>query len=110
MNPDPDVTREILTSLWKVHILHHAGQHPVVGNWMLHELRDHGHDVSPGTLYPLLRRMEGHGWLSSESRGPGRRAPRAYALTPRGAQVLVTVRAALLELVSELADAPGPTS
>ena len=99
---DPDVVREILSSLWKIHILHHAGEHAVVGNWMLQELREHGYDVSPGTLYPLLHRMEERGWLASEKRGEGTRAPRAYSLTPKGEQVLDTVRAALRELVREV--------
>ena len=55
---------EILRPLWKVHILHHAGETPIVGNWMLEELREHGYRVSPGTLYPLLGRMVRLGWLS----------------------------------------------
>lgn len=104
---DPDVVREILSSLWKVHILHHAGEHPVVGNWMLRELREHGYDVSPGTLYPLLRRMEDRGCLTSEKQGAGTRAPRAYSLTSSGEQVLTTVRSALRELMRELDERPS---
>lgn len=103
---DPYVVREILSSLWKIHILHHAGKHPVVGNWMLQELREHGYDVSPGTLYPLLHRMEERGWLSSEKQGDSTRAPRAYSLTSSGEQVLATVRTALHELVRELDEQP----
>ena len=103
---DPDVVREILSSLWKIHILHHAGMHPVVGNWMLHELREHGYDVSPGTLYPLLQRMEERGWLASVRQGEGSRSARAYSLTPKGEEVLATVRAALRELMLELDEAP----
>lgn len=103
---DPDVVREILSSLWKVHILHHAREHPVVGNWMLQELREHGYDVSPGTLYPLLQRMEDRGWLASERQGEGSRAPRAYSLTSKGEQVLATVRAALRELMREVDEHP----
>ncbi|MPY87028.1 MAG: hypothetical protein GEU99_03820 [Luteitalea sp.] len=57
------VTREILLGFWKVHILHHAAERPVVGQWMLGELRRHGYDLSPGTLYPLLKRMQRNGWL-----------------------------------------------
>jgi len=59
------VSREILLAFWKVHILHHAAEDGVVGTWMLGELRHHGYDVSPGTLYPLLKRMERFGWLTS---------------------------------------------
>ena len=55
---DDALEREILRPLWKVHILHHAQEGPIVGHWMLEELREHGYRVSPGTLYPLLARME----------------------------------------------------
>lgn len=104
---DPDIVREILSSFWKVHILHHAGEHPVVGNWMLRELREHGYEVSPGTLYPMLQRMEERGWLSSERHGEGSRARRAYSLTPKGQQVLAIVRESLAELMRELDERPG---
>jgi PadR family transcriptional regulator PadR len=32
-------TREIVLGFWKTHILHHADEGPVVGHWMLQELR-----------------------------------------------------------------------
>ena len=57
-----DLEREILRPLWKVHILHHALKGEIIGHWMLEELREHGYRVSPGTLYPLLARMEKLGW------------------------------------------------
>ena len=60
------IAREILLGFWKVHILHHAAEGPVVGQWILNELRSHGYEVSPGTLYPMLRRMEERGWLRCE--------------------------------------------
>jgi hypothetical protein len=37
---------------------HHAGEEPVVGQWMMRELRRHGYEVSQGTLYALLASME----------------------------------------------------
>lgn len=95
------VNREILLAFWKIHILHHAAEGPVVGNWMLKELRHHGYDASPGTLYPLLARMEEHGWLSSTVTGSGPKAARAYRLTEAGAAVLEVVQAQMGELVGE---------
>lgn len=53
--------RDITRSFWKIHILQHADQHPIIGNWMLEELREHGYRISPGTLYPLLDRLREHG-------------------------------------------------
>jgi PadR family transcriptional regulator PadR len=97
------INREILLALWKIHILHHAGEEPIVGNWMLRELRNHGYEASPGTVYPMLRRMEAKGWLTCErspKRGP--RAPRAYSLTRKGRGVLEELRARVAELHREL--------
>ena len=98
------VSREILLGFWKVHILHHAGEGAVHGHWMLTELRRHGYDLSPGTLYPLLQRMARLGWLKSKSdpRG-GRRARRDYLLTPKGRTVLAGVREQVRELHDEIA-------
>ena len=97
------VGREILLGLWKVHILHHAAERPLVGLWMLRELRQHGYEVSPGTLYPLLRRMVAHGWLRCRVAAPGGpRARKSYSLTARGAEVLELVRVQVEELAREL--------
>lgn len=96
------VSREILLSFWKVHILHHAAEGAVVGQWMLQELRRHGYEVSPGTLYPLLQRMERNGWLRSVVSGKGSRARRDYFLTPAGREVLEIVHAQLDELRREV--------
>lgn len=42
----PAVDREILRPLWKIHILHHAGEGPILGHWMLEELfREVFHDA-----------------------------------------------------------------
>jgi DNA-binding PadR family transcriptional regulator len=104
------VTREILLGFWKVHILHHAAEHPVVGQWVLTELRRHGYDISPGTLYPLLKRMERHGWLRSESDpAAGLRGRRYYHLTARGASVLDSLRATVAELHHEIVEDAKPS-
>lgn len=51
------VDREILLSFWKVHILYHASEKAIHGQWILTELRRHGYKISHGTLFPLLARM-----------------------------------------------------
>jgi PadR family transcriptional regulator PadR len=105
--------REILLGFWKVHILHHAAEHPIIGQWVLSELRRHGYDVSPGTLYPLLKRMERNGWLRSEvAVGDGSRRRRYYHLTARGAALLNDLREIVVELHHEVVEeaprhAPG---
>jgi PadR family transcriptional regulator, regulatory protein PadR len=97
------VGREILLGFWKAHILHHAEEGALHGQWMLTELHEHGYAVSPGTLYPLLQRMERMGWLKSrvDPRG-GRRARRDYKLTAQGREVLAMVREQIKELYEEV--------
>jgi PadR family transcriptional regulator PadR len=99
------LTREILLGFWKVHILHHAAERPIIGQWVLTELRHHGYDISPGTLYPLLKRLERNGWLRSEvAVGDGKRRRRYYHLTRRGSAVLDVLRDAVTELRHEIVD------
>jgi DNA-binding PadR family transcriptional regulator len=96
-------SREILLSFWKVHILHHASAGTVHGQWVVTELRRHGYEISPGTLYPLLHRMQRNGWL--KGRKAPRRGPRArmdYRLTADGQKVLALVRERLTELYREV--------
>lgn len=103
------LTREILLGFWKVHILHHAAEHPVIGQWVLTELRRHGYDISPGTLYPLLKRLERNGWLRSEvAVGEGKRRRRYYHLTARGAAVLDVLRDTVVELHHEVVEEAAP--
>lgn len=105
------LTREILLGFWKVHILHHAAEHPVIGQWVLTELRRHGYDISPGTLYPLLKRLERNGWLRSEvAVGEGKRRRRYYHLTARGAAVLDVLRETVVELHHEVVEEAAPHS
>jgi DNA-binding PadR family transcriptional regulator len=98
-----ELAREILLSFWKVHILHHAAEEPVVGQWMLEELRRHGYEVSPGTLYPVLKRLEARRWLRCRvDPAGGKRARREYFLTARGRRALEVVRGYLAELQEEV--------
>jgi DNA-binding PadR family transcriptional regulator len=96
---DP-IDREIRLALWKIHILHHAAKGSVYGLWMLEELAEHGHRLSPGTLYPILARMEHNGWLRSQS--AGRNARRTYRATAAGRRVLRQLQAEVTELYDEV--------
>jgi hypothetical protein len=64
---DPEIPREILNAFWKIHILYHAAKEPISGNLMLKELREHGYEIRPGTLYPLLKPMSERNWLKEVS-------------------------------------------
>jgi DNA-binding PadR family transcriptional regulator len=102
------VVREILLSFWKVHILHHAAEGPVYGQWMISELRRHGYEISPGTLYPLLQRMERHGWLKrARNKDIGPRARKNYLLNKEGRKVLQVVRRQVDEMHREVVRRAG---
>jgi len=51
-------------------------------------LEDHGIAVDEGTLYPLLRRLETQGLLTSEWREQDKRNKRFYRLSPQGNVIL----------------------
>ena len=94
-----EIGREILLGFWKAQILHDASKGPVVGQWVLRELRQRGYEVSPGTVYPLLKRMEQRGWLRCDvDPKTGARGRRSYHLTEKGGEVLVLIRRHLGEM------------
>lgn len=99
--------REFRLALWKLHVLHHAATRPVYGLWMLRELAAHGHHLSPGTLYPLLARLEANGWLRSRSSGSGK-ARKSYRITPAGRRLLARLRTDIDELHREVVRGKEP--
>src|SRR4051794_35641014 len=55
---DGHLRREMIQGLVRVRILHAATIAPVSRVELSHDLAQLGHQVSPGTLYPLLHQME----------------------------------------------------
>ena len=51
-------------------------------------LSEQGLEVDQGTLYPLLRRLESQGLLSSDWNTEGSRPRRYYIVSPAGQEVL----------------------
>src|SRR5882757_9188533 len=98
----PAEDREIRLGLWKIHILHQAASREVWGLWLLEELAEHGHRVSPGTLYPALARMEANGWLERQKAGAHPRARQLYKITPAGRALLRALRREVTELYREV--------
>jgi PadR family transcriptional regulator PadR len=65
-------------------------------------LAEHGMAVDEGTLYPLLRRLESQGLLSSEWREEDKRNKRFYVLSPDGKQILKQLMAEWRNIDSSL--------
>ena len=95
-------SQEWLSGFIRLHILHHAAKEPLVGHWMIEELRRHGYRLSPGTLYPMLKGMERNGYLRSVEKRSGRRFWREYRATADGRRALKSAKAKLRELFHEL--------
>jgi DNA-binding PadR family transcriptional regulator len=96
------LVREFQRGAVRLHILHHAAEGEIHGAWMTKELAGHGYEISPGTLYPTLHRLEADGLLSSEQRVVDGRTRRVYRATEAGRAALAEDRKALAELAREV--------
>jgi PadR family transcriptional regulator PadR len=96
-----DTVRYILLAFVRVHVLHHAVSERVYGAGMAEELARHGYRLSPGTLYPLLHRLEQDGLLVSESEVVAGKMRKYYVATEHGRAALIELRPRLAELVGE---------
>jgi PadR family transcriptional regulator, regulatory protein PadR len=96
----------LLSGLIRLHILHHAVEDELYGQWMIEELGRHGYKISPGTLYPLLHALERQGYLRSREGGNGPRARRLYRATAMGRDALKVAKKRVRELFGELFNGP----
>lgn len=94
--------REFQRGAIRLHILHHAAEGEIHGAWMSRELSEHGYDISPGTLYPTLHRLESEGLLRSRQEVSEGRTRRVYVATSAGKKALQEDRAALQALADEV--------
>ena len=86
----------------RLHVLHHAVEQPIYGSWMIEELREHGYEISPGPLYPMLHGLTRKGYLKMKQDGPGKRARRYYRITAQGRVVLADSKNKIQELFGEM--------
>ena len=83
---------------------------PRHGYSLVQELAERGMQVEPGTLYPLLRRLDEQGLLDSRWDVGGSRPRKYYELSASGAEVLESLCAVwgeLVETMSVLLAEPG---
>lgn len=96
--------RDFLRGAVRLHVLHHAAEGQVHGAWMAAELARHGYNISPGTLYPTLHRMEEEGLITSTYQVADGRRRRVYRATSKGRRTLQAMRRTLRELADEVLD------
>jgi len=98
------VVRKLFLGFIQIHILHHAKEEPIFGVWMLEELKEHGYNISSGTLYPILHSMESDGLLVKEEKNVDGKIRKYYTTTDKGNGVLVEARKKAYELFKEIKD------
>ena len=86
----------------KIHILYHAARAPIYGVEIKEELGRHGYRLSPGTLYPVLHRLEKDGYLARQSRVVAGKVRNYYNATEKGRAALNDARNKIRELVTEV--------
>lgn len=65
---------------------------PRYGYQLLQHLLDKGMEIDQGTIYPMLRRLEQQGLLTSDWSVEQSRPRKYYQLTPQGTEVLDGLR------------------
>ena len=70
------------------------------GYSLLKLLSEQGLELDQGTLYPLLRRLEDKGLLSSDWNTEGSRPRRYYVISPKGQEVLPRLKEEWNSIVS----------
>lgn len=94
--------RRILLGFMGLHILHHASREEITGAFMIEELKKHGYNVSPGTIYPLLHKMENMGLLESRWEVKNGKRIKLYRITSKGLGLLEEGRRKVRELSEEI--------
>ncbi len=94
--------REFFLGFVKIHILYHAAKEPIFGAEITEELASHGYSLSPGTLYPVLHRLENDGYLESCSKVVNGRVRRYYQATEQGRLMLEQSKRKIKELIDEV--------
>jgi DNA-binding PadR family transcriptional regulator len=70
------------------------------GYSLMKRLSDQGLELDQGTLYPLLRRLESQGLVSSDWKIEGSRPRRYYVISPEGQEILPRLRKEWIKIVN----------
>ena len=96
------VLKKFMQGFLQFHILYHAKAEPFYGTWMIAELKEHGYEVSPGTIYPVLHGMEESGLLSRSNQINDGKIRKYYDITELGMTVLYSVKDKIKEFIDEM--------
>lgn len=96
------IMRKLFLGFIHIHILYHAKNDPFYGAWMIEELKEHGYEISAGTLYPILHNLEKNGVLKVENKNVEGKIRKYYSITELGEEVLKEARGKAYELFKEI--------
>lgn len=101
---DNELIRHFFGGFIRLHILYHAEKEAICGVEMIEELKHHGYDLGPGTLYPILHSLEEASYISCEEEVVSGKRRKNYRITKRGQKLLAEAKSKLRELVSEVVE------
>jgi DNA-binding PadR family transcriptional regulator len=106
------IERKILLAFIRIHILHHATYDTkgIYGAGMIQELKNHGYNISPGTLYPMLHKMTANGLLIEKKIIVNGKQRKLYTTTKKGKHTLKKLKKFINELSDEVINHTNPTS
>jgi DNA-binding PadR family transcriptional regulator len=94
-----NATLELRRGVIVLAVMSHLDQEQY-GYSLIKSLAEHGLEIDQGTLYPLLRRLEGQGLLQSNWRVEADRPRRYYVLSDEGRTLLPRLKKEWTGIVS----------
>lgn len=98
------IDREFLRGFTKLYALWRGSKKDAYGMAILKEMREVGFDLSPGTLYPTLEKLQREGDITWRKRVIAGRARKTYTLTAKGRRELAEVKERLRSIVQRVFD------
>ncbi len=96
--------RNIELAFIRLHILYHSGKEEVFGMGLMEEIARHGYAIGPGTLYPILSKMEKEDLLSCRFRTVAHKQRKYYRITSQGKLLLEQMKVKIRELYTEVVE------
>jgi DNA-binding PadR family transcriptional regulator len=94
--------KNIYNGFIRIHILYHATEEKICGIEIIDELKRHGYTASPGTVYPILHKMNNDKLLVSHNEIINGKRRIYYKATSEGKKVLDLTREKIKELYDEV--------
>jgi DNA-binding PadR family transcriptional regulator len=96
------ILQKLYLGFVQLHILYHSKKSPIYGVWMMEELKAHGYNVGPGTIYPILNRMAASGLLEKTRKNVNGKIRKYYTITRLGIEVFEDAGKKAAELFHEI--------